>query len=133
MRIGLIAEPSKRELMQNFCVAYKLLLAKHTLYSTDMTARRIEEASGLNVTHYLPVDMGGIIQMYSQIERGELDALIFFYNPNEPMEEDQYVHAKSLKELVRMCDEYCIPVATNLASAELFILSIDRGDLERRM
>jgi methylglyoxal synthase len=132
MRIGLIAEPSKRELMQNFCVAYKLLLAKHTLYSTEFTARRIEEASGLSVTHYLPVDMGGIIQMYSQIERGEMDALIYFYNPNASVEEYELARTKSFRELVRMCDEYCVPVATNLASAELFVLSIDRGDLERR-
>lgn len=133
MRIGFVAEPSRRELMQNFCVAYKLLLAKHTLYAPELTARKIEEASGLRVTHYLPGEMGGIIQMSSQIERDEMDALIYFYNPGVPIEADQHTQTDSFHEIVRLCDEYCVPVATNLAGAELLILSIDHGDLDWRM
>lgn len=133
MQIGLIAEVSKRELMQNFCVAYKLLLAKHTLYAPELTARKIEEASGLKVTHYLPGDMGGIIQMSSQIERDEMDAVIFFYSPGVPIEADQHTQTDTFDEIIRLCDEYCIPVATNLASAELLILGIDHGDLDWRM
>lgn len=133
MRIGLIAESSRRELMQNFCIAYKLLLAKHALYATELTARKIEEAAGLKVTHYLAGEMGGIIQMSGQIERDELDALIFFYNPGVPIEADQHTQTDSLHEIVRLCDEYCIPVATNLASAELLILGIDHGDLDWRI
>lgn len=129
MRIGLIAEASRRELMQNFCVAYKLLLGKHTLYAPELTARKIEEASGLSVTHYLSGDMGGIIQMSSQIERKEMDALIYFYTPGMPIEADAHTQTDTFYEIVRLCDEYCIPVATNLASAELLILSIDHGDL----
>ncbi len=133
MRIGFIAEASKRELMQNFCIAYKLLLSKHELYATELTARKIEEASGLRVNHFFSGEMGGIIQMTTQIERNEMDAVIYFYNPGEPIEADKSTQMDSFHEVVRLCDEYCIPVATNLASAEILILGIDQGDLDWRM
>lgn len=125
MRIGLISEQSKRELMQNFSVAYKLLLAKHTLYATGVTARKIEEASSLKVNSFLPGEMGGIMQMVSLIEREELDAVIFLYTPGVMLEAEK----EYLWRILHLCDQYCIPLATNIASAEILILGIENGDL----
>ena len=133
MRIGLIAEQSKRELMQNFCLAYKLLLEKHKLYAPKGTARAVAAETGLSIESYLPEDMGGIIQMNGQIERNELDAIIYFYTPR-PAEDgvsDENNHL--FFECVRLCDEYCIPVATNLACAEILIFGIHNGDLNWRL
>lgn len=132
MRIGMIAELSRRELLQNFCVAYKYLLEKHTIYAPDATARKIEEA-GLRVYHLLAGEMGGLNQMLAQIERGELDACIYFYTPGVPIEANKFTQTDSFNEVVRLCDEYCIPVATNLASAELLVMGIEQGDLDWRL
>lgn len=133
MRIGLIAEQSKRELMQNFCIAYKLLLQKHELYAPKETARAVTQASGLAVNSYLPEDMGGIGQLNGQIERNDLDAVIYFYTPRSTEVGGIGEFNHLFFDCVRLCDEYCIPVATNLASAEIVILGIQNGDLDWRL
>ncbi len=77
MNIGLIAHDSKKKLMQNFCIAYRGILCKHTLYATGTTGRLIEEAANLSVYKYLAGHLGGEQQMASQIEQNQLDLLIF--------------------------------------------------------
>ena len=59
MNIGLIAHNSKRALLEDFCIAYKRILAKHELYATGTTGRRIEEATNLKVHKFLPGSIGG--------------------------------------------------------------------------
>ena len=78
MNIGLIAHDSKKKLMQNFCIAYRGILCKHTLYATGTTGRLIEEAANLSVYKYLAGHLGGEQQMASQIEQNQLDLLIFY-------------------------------------------------------
>ena len=70
--------------------------------------------------------------MKSLRERDELDALVYFYTPGIPIEADLQMGIDTFHEIVRLCDEYCIPVATNLASAEILILGIEQGDLDWR-
>lgn len=133
MRIGLIAEQSKKELMQNFCIAYKVLLEKHDLFAPQATAMAVTKETGLPIVNFLPEEMGGIMQLNGQIERNEIDALIYFYTP-QAAEDGLYNDNNHLFfESVRLCDEYCIPVATNLASAEILILGIQNGDLDWRL
>ena len=67
MNIGLIAHDSKKKLMQNFCIAYRGILCKHTLYATGTTGRLIEEAANLSVYKYLAGQLGGEQQMAWQI------------------------------------------------------------------
>ena len=76
MNIGLIAHESKKKLMQNFCIAYRGILAKNTLYATGTTGRLIEEVTNLSVKKYLPGYLGGVEQMKADIESNLIDLVI---------------------------------------------------------
>ncbi|MCI7812341.1 MAG: methylglyoxal synthase [Lachnospiraceae bacterium] len=128
MNIGLIAHNSKRTLIEDFCIAYKRILAKHELYATGTTGRRVEDVTNLKVHKFLPGSIGGDKQFMEMIERNGLDMVLFFYNPAmiNPKEPDIY-------EISKCCDQYNIPIATNIATAESLILGLDRGDLDWRL
>ena len=119
MTIGLIAHDAKKKLMQNFCIAYRGILSKNTLYATGTTGRLIHK--------YLAGHLGGMQQMAAQIEHNEMDLVIFLRDPQNPKS-----HEPDVNDVVRLCDIYNIPLATNLASAELLIKALDRGDMEWR-
>ena len=127
MNIGLIAHDSKKELMENFCIAYKNILKNHVLYATGTTGERIRDQVGLNVNCLLPGHLGGDSQMCAQIECNQIDAMFFLRDPYSLMNRDT-----DFSKLIQLCDVNNIPIATNLAMAELLIIAIDRGDLEWR-
>ena len=127
MNIGLVAHDTKKMLMQNFCIAYRGILSKHTLYATGTTGRRIEEVANLNIHKYLAGHLGGTQQMAAQIEHNQMDLVIFLRDPLTPK-----THEPDVNDVVRLCDTYNIPLATNLATAELLIKALDRGDMEWR-
>ena len=106
MNIGLIAHDSKKKLMQNFCIAYRGIL---------------------NVHKYLAGHLGGSQQLGAQIEHNEIDLVIFLRDPLTPKS-----HEPDVNNVVKLCDTHNIPLATNLATAELLIRALDRGDLEWR-
>ena len=81
MNLGIIAHNSKKVLIEDFCIAYKNILAKHEVYATGTTGRRIEEATGLHVHKFLPGSIGGDKQFMEMVERQDLDMVILFYNP----------------------------------------------------
>ena len=127
MNIGLIAHDSKKKLMQNFCIAYRGILNKNTLYATGTTGRLIEEVANLSIHKYLAGPLGGDQQMGAQIENNELDLVIFLREPLSPKS-----HEPDVSNVVRLCDMHNIPLATNLSTAELLIRALDRGDLDWR-
>ena len=127
MNIGLIAHDSKKKLMQNFCIAYRAILNKHELFATGTTGRLIEEVTNLNVHKYLAGHLGGKQQLASQIEHNDMDMVIFLRDPLSPKS-----HEPDVNDVVRLCDIYNIPFATNLATAELLVKALERGDLEWR-
>ncbi|MCR5673196.1 MAG: methylglyoxal synthase [Lachnospiraceae bacterium] len=127
MNIGLIAHESKRKLMQNFCIAYRGSLSKHKLFATGTTGRLIEEVTNLSIHKYLAGNLGGEQQIGAQIEHNEIDLMIFLRDPLAPD-----MHKPDINSIVRLCDMHNIPLATNLATAELLIKSLDRGDMEWR-
>ena len=127
MNIGLIAHDAKKKLMQNFCIAYRGILCKNELFATGTTGRLIEEVANLNVHKYLAGHLGGAQQLGAQIEHNEIDLVIFLRDPLS-----QKSHEPDVNSVVRLCDIHNIPLATNLATAELLIKSLDRGDLEWR-
>lgn len=127
MNIGLIAHDSKKKLMQNFCIAYRGILCKHDLFATGTTGRLIEEVTNLNVYKYLAGHLGGEQQLGSQIENNDLDMMIFLRDPLNPKS-----HEIDVNNIFHLCDMHNIPLATNLATAELLIKALDRGDLEWR-
>ena len=126
MNIGLIAHDAKKILMQNFCIAYRGILCKHELYATGTTGRLIEEVANLNVHKFLAGHLGGE-QLGAQIEHNQIDLVIFLRDPVQPKR-----HEPDVNNVVHLCDVHNIPIATNLATAELLIKSLDRGDLEWR-
>lgn len=128
MNIALIAHDAKKKLMQNFCIAYRGIMSKHELYATGTTGRLIEEVTNLSVHKYLSGALGGEQQIGSQIENNEIDLVIFLRDPLTSKKREPDVD----DNVMRLCDMHNIPLATNLASAELLIKSLDRGDLEWR-
>ena len=127
MNIGLIAHDAKKVLMQNFCIAYRGILCKNELYATGTTGRLIEEVANLNVHKFLAGHLGGEQQLGAQIEHNQIDLVIFLRDPIQPKR-----HEPDVNNVVKLCDTYNIPLATNLATAELLIKALDRGDLEWR-
>lgn len=127
MNIGLIAHDSKKKLMQNFCIAYRSIMSHHEVYATGTTGRLIEEVTNLSIHKYLAGHIGGQQQLGSQIGHNQIDMVIFLRDPLSPKE-----HEPDPASVIRLCDMHNIPIATNLATAELLIKALERGDLEWR-
>ena len=127
MEIAIIAHDTKKELMTQFCIAYCGILSKHNLCATSITAKYISEATGLEIERLLTGEQGGEQQIASRIAYNEIDVLLNFRDTRSADHADAVEH-----ELLRMCDLYNIPVATNIATAEALITALDRGDLDWR-
>ena len=128
MNITLMAHDKKKELMVQFCTAYKSVLSKHNLSATATTGRLVAEATGLPVTLYLSHNQGGHQQVDARIAYNEIDLVLLFTDPNnsDPWEAQQVV------QTLHLCDAHNVPMATNLATAEMLILGLQRGDLDWR-
>ncbi len=127
MVIALIADDTKKELMTQFCIAYCGILSKHSLCATSTTGRYIEDATGLQVEKLLSGEHGGEQQIASRVSYNEIDLLVFFRStmPDVDFSEEEYT-------LLRMCDIHNVPVATNIATAEILICALEHGDLDWR-
>ena len=128
MNIAFLAHDKKKELMVQFCTAYKSILSKHTLFATATTGRLIADNTGLSITMLLSHKQGGHQQINARIAYNEIDLVLLFTDPNS---NDSYDDA-SMIETIRHCDKHNVPIATNLASAEMFIMGLQRGDLDWR-
>ena len=127
MNIALIAHDAKKELMTQFCIAYCGVLSRHTLCATGTTGKIASEATGLSIQRFLSGSQGGDQQIAARIACNEIDLLLFFRDPLSPKP-----HEPNEANLLRLCDVHNIPVATNIATAEALIHSLDRGDLDWR-
>ncbi len=127
MNIALIAHDSKKELMVQFCIAYCGILSRHNLCATSTTGKMISEATGLNIQRYLAGAQGGAQQIASRISCNEIDMLLFFRDSLNPKP-----HEPNDINLLRLCDMHNIPFATNIASGEMLIHGLERGDLDWR-
>ena len=128
MNLALTAHDNKKKLMENLCVAYRHILAKHKLFATTTTGQAIEEAVNLPVTKYLSGHLGGEQQLSAQIALGDIDMVIFLRDPLSTK-----VYEQDISPLTRLCDVHNIPYASNLASAEVLLLALDTGDLDWRL
>ena len=126
MNIALIAHDSKKELMVQFCIAYCGILSKHTICATNTTGRLVSEATGLPVHLFLSHAHGGSQQIGARIAYNEIDMVIFFNDPtSDELDAD-------VKYITRLCDQYSVPFASNVATAEILIHGLARGDLDWR-
>ena len=127
MTIALIAHDAKKELMVQFCIAYCGVLSRYNLLATGTTGKIVSEATGLNITSFLSGSQGGSQQIASRIGCDEIDLLLIFRDPLNPKP-----HEPDEQSLLRLCDVHNIPVATNIATAEMLIHGLERGDLDWR-
>ncbi len=127
MNIALIAQDKKKELMVQFCIAYKFILDKHNLCATGTTGRLVSEATGLEIHKFLSGAQGGDQQIAARISCNEIDMVLFFRDPLDPLP-----HEPDISTLLKLCDIHNIPIATNVATAEVLIHGLERGDLEWR-
>jgi len=124
MNIALIAHDKKKELMVQFCIAYCGILSSHTLCATGTTGKLVAEATGLPVTKFLAGEQGGDQQISARIGYNEIDLVLFFRDPVSASDKEP-----DINPLLQLCDIYNIPVATNVATAEVLIQGLARGDL----
>ena len=128
MNIAFLAHDKKKELMIQFCTAYKSVLSKHNLFATATTGRLIADNTGLPVTLLLSHKQGGHQQINARIAYNEIDLVVLFSDPNTV---DAWDDSQML-DTIRHCDRNNVPIATNLGSAEMFIMGLQRGDLDWR-
>ena len=126
MYIALMAHNNKKDLMVQFCSAYAGVLSRHNLCATNTTGRLISEATGLPVHLYLSCQHGGAQQIGARISYNEIDMVLFFVDPSDDKRYDELLF------MARLCDQNSVPYATNVATAEMLVLGMDRGDLDWR-
>jgi len=126
MNIALMSHDHKKELMVQFCIAYYGTLSAHTLCATNTTGRLVNEATGLPVSLFLSHAHGGSQQIGARIAYNQIDMVLFFSDPQSTdLDDDLYY-------ITRLCDQYNVPFATNVATAEILIHGLERGDLDWR-
>ncbi|MBW9144332.1 methylglyoxal synthase [Clostridium sp. CM028] len=119
MRIALVAHDKKKADMIDFATRYKDVLEKHDLYGTGTTGKLISEQVGLDVTRFLSGPLGGDQQIGAKLAQEELDMIIFLRDPLTPQP-----HEPDISALLRLCDVHCVPLATNLGTAEVLMRSL---------
>ncbi len=127
MYIALIADDHKKELMAQFCIAYSNILSRHHLCATNTTGQYISDATGLEIETFLPGGTGGVEQITSRVSYNEID-LVFYFRSTEPSAEPY----EAEHNLLRLCDVYNIPLATNIATAEVLVTALEAGSFNWR-
>jgi methylglyoxal synthase len=127
MNIALIAHDKKKDQMVHFCIAYGQILAQHTLCATGTTGLRVKEATGMAIHRFLSGPIGGDQQIGAEIANDRIDLVIFLRDPLTAQP-----HEPDIQALLRLCDVHLIPVATNIASAEIMLKALKRGDFSWR-
>ena len=122
MNIALIAHDKKKELMVQFCIAYKGILSKHKLFATGTTGGLIIEATGLDVHRFLSGPQGGDQQIGAHIAYDEIDLVLFFRDPLTAQP-----HEPDVSALLRLCDVQRLPLATNASSATIMLECMKNG------
>lgn len=127
MKIALIAHDQKKNELVNFMIAYEPIFKKHELVSTGTTGTRIMEATHLKIHRFMSGPLGGDQQIGALVAQNELDLVIFFRDPLTAQP-----HEPDIIALLRLCDVYSIPLATNVATAEILVRALEKGDFSWR-
>ena len=115
-RLGLIAHDRRKEDLLDWCAFNQAVLEQHELFATGTTGAMVAARTGLPVTRFRSGPLGGDQQVGAKIAEGELDILIFFWDPLEPQP-----HDPDVKALLRLAVLYNIPTACNRATADFMV------------
>ena len=126
MNIALMSHDNKKDLMVQFCTAYAGILSRHSIYATNTTGHMVSDATGLPIHCFLSCAHGGAQQIGARISYNEFDLVLFFNDPNSD------VLTSEVNYISRLCDRNNIPFASNIATAEMLVLGLARGDLDWR-
>lgn len=126
MTIALLSHDNRKELMVQFCIAYCGILAEHSIIATSATGKLVAEATGLPITLYMTAAQGGVQQIGARIAYNEIDLVMFFADPT------RLELLGQVNEISRLCDVYNIPFAANVATAEVLVQGLRRGDFAWR-
>jgi methylglyoxal synthase len=127
MNIALIAHDKKKDDLIRFVLAYKPIIEKHSLFATGTTGKRISEETGLSVHRFRSGPLGGDQEIGSYIANDKMDLVLFFRDPLTAQP-----HEPDVSALIRLCDVYSVPLATNMGTAEVLVKGLERGDIEWR-
>lgn len=123
MRIALIAHDKKKDDMIEFVKRYKNVFEEHELFATGTTGKLITEIVGLPVHRFLSGPLGGDQQIGGRLAEGGIDFVIFMRDPLTAQP-----HEPDVTALLRLCDVHCIPLATNVGTAEVFMRAFKGRD-----
>ncbi len=124
MKIALIAHDKKKSLMIDLCKEFEDVLNKHDLFATGTTGKLIMEKTNLIVTRMASGPLGGDQQIGSLVAKEEIDMVIFLRDPLTAQP-----HEPDVSALLRLCDVFNIPLATNHRSAHIMLSAIKVGHL----
>lgn len=127
MNIALVAHDVKKDELVNLVIAYENVFRQHTLFATGATGQKVAEEARISVVKLKAGPLGGDQQIGALVAQNEIDAVIFLRDPLVAL-----AHEPDVTALLRLCDVQCVPVATNVATAELLIKSLERNDLAWR-
>ena len=127
MKIALIAHDKKKSEIIELAKTYKDVLAMYELYATGTTGTLIMGETGLPIHRMKSGPLGGDQQIGAMLAGGELGLIIFLRDPLTAQP-----HEPDVSALFRLCDVHNIPLATNVATAEVLIHGVERGDLAWR-
>lgn len=127
MNIALIAHDKKKDDLIRFVLAYKPIIEKHSLFATGTTGKRISEETGLSVHRFRSGPLGGDQEIGAYIANDKMDLILFFRDPLTAQP-----HEPDVSALIRLCDVYSVPLATNMGTAEVLVKGLESGDIEWR-
>jgi methylglyoxal synthase len=127
MNIAMIAHDKKKENIVMLAIAYQQVLKNHKIFATGTTGKLISEATGLDIIRFKSGPLGGDQQIGAMVADNDIDLVIFFRDPLTAQP-----HEPDVTALLRLCDVHNIPLATNLASGEIMMMALSRGDLDWR-
>lgn len=128
MKISLIAHDRKKDDLIQFVIAYQEILSEHQLYATGTTGQRIIDETGLSVHRFQSGPLGGDQQIGAMIANNDMDMVIFFRDPLTAQP-----HEPDITALMRLCDVYHIPLATNMGTAEVLLKGLSEGFIDWRL
>ncbi len=119
--VALIAHDNKKHEIVSWAIQNRELLSQYRLCGTGTTSKLISEATGLDIKGYLSGPMGGDLQIGAKAAEGEIDVIIFFWDPLQAQP-----HDPDVKALLRIAVVYDIPIATNRATADLVLGNLNK-------